>query len=212
MRNILFFFIIIISSIILTVLIISLIPRKLTKYNTEDCTTINLYAASYGHHLAFVLPANIIPEQELKKLNIPETAAWVEFAWGDSAYFMNPEFDLVQGIKALFTPTTSVMYVASYMQFPEKLNYWANLKLLQICEEDFTYLLNSVLAEFRTGNEGNFILIKNGLRPNSVYYSANTTYHLFYNSNNWVAEKLDNTGFPTPLWGGIAFFVMWHLR
>lgn len=71
-----------------------------------------------GWHSGIVVPRALVLGSELGELRGLPAGDWLEFGWGDRAYFTAPDPDLAMALAAGFASTASVMHVVGHAEPP----------------------------------------------------------------------------------------------
>lgn len=161
----------------------------------SEAGTHEVWVGVVSWHTAIVLPrvevaaSGLLPEAA----DFPD-AAFLEFGWGDRAYYTAEDKSLGLALEAAATPSPSVMHVAGLAQRPEA-HYAANkLRRLALTEAGFHRLLRAISSDFDRAGAPRAEAISQGLSPNSRFYEAEGSFHLFNTCNTWTARKLQAAG------------------
>jgi uncharacterized protein (TIGR02117 family) len=205
--------------LILVLLIIgSLISRKIVYFKQPDCS-IQICVDNIGIHSNILLPIVTNDFDWHRYLSIENIGIdrannykYLSFGWGDKDFYMSSpslsNLNLSITFKALFLPTSSVIYIQGYNFLPINME----VKCVKIGEIDYFKLTDFILSTFELSNNAEKIRIGNGHTENGGFYAANGSYSILRNCNSWVAEGLRKANINTPLWSGLSAPIMWHLK
>lgn len=132
---------------------------------------------------AALLAAGIIPEVA----DFP-SAPYLEFGWGDRAYYMSPDPTVWLTLQAAFAPTPAVLHVAP-LDHPLA-GRRVDVIALDLSERGFADLVKAVADTFESRSDGLVRPIASGLSPGAHFFAARGTFHLLNTCNTWVASML----------------------
>jgi uncharacterized protein (TIGR02117 family) len=195
-----------------------LTPRQIGIHPKKNCN-IQICVSNTGIHSNIILPLknNIFDWQDYLSINEIGTDTinnynFLSFGWGDRDFYLSTptlaDFKLDITFKALFLPTPSVVYVKGYQAIPNDLE----VKCVRITEFEYFQLTNYIQATFKDDAKGQIIRIADGHTDNAGFYSAVGNYSILRNCNSWTGEALRTANVNTPLWDGLSFAIMLHLR
>jgi uncharacterized protein (TIGR02117 family) len=199
--------------LVLIILIIAgfFIPRKWSRSLSCKTDSVEVIIHSNGYHTSFILPVKNSVYNWRKDLPINSNIQYLEFGWGNKQFYMALDYSVKTTIKALF-PSETVMHVVQLDKEPEKWFRGSKAKRLKICREDYAILVNYIRNSFEKDSQHKFIYLGEGLYGPSAFYQGKGNYHGLETCNTWVAKGLRLANINTPLWGGTAPAIMWHLR
>lgn len=153
-----------------------------------------IFLVNHGYHSGIVLSASDIDSSLLPEIVDFPAAHFVEFGWGDRAYYMLPDASVLAALRALFIPSNSVLHVVSFATEPEIFFDRAKVTKITISEGAFDSLLAYISGTFeRHANEKSTALAE-GLYGESKFYAARGDFHLFNTCNHWVQRGLRIVG------------------
>lgn len=199
------------SGVVLYLLVALLLSLWQTSPEPVACEArAPLYLTTNGLHLNFVIPTELMAAETLAALEVPGTAAYVSFGWGDRGFYLQtPRWqDLRPGVaaKALFWKSETAMHVDYYNH---KYRSW---KKLQLCPEQYRQIRKYVMASFQRKEDGRLGPIDfPGYNATDRFYEAKGIYTAFYTCNNWVNEGLKRAAVPTAVWSPFDRGVLHHL-
>lgn len=187
------------------------IPRKWT--DDKKCTADSSFfiiVGSNGYHTSFILPVKNDLHDWSKEFPVDNDIQYMEFGWGNQQFYMGRDFSLKATVKALF-PSQTVMHVVYLDKDPEQWFKKSKAKRIHVCKEDYLFIVKYIQGSFEQQNLKK-IYLGEGLYGPSSFYKGKGKYHTFETCNTWVAKGLRGADVKTPLWGGLAPAIMWHLR
>lgn len=146
---------------------------------------------SDGWHAAIVVPRAQLIETGL----VPETGdlpntRFVEFGWGDRAYYPAREKTLGIALTAALQPTPAVIHLAGFDRSPERVYSDADIVPIAMTRRRFRHLIMVVDGYFDREGRGRASPMGPGLYPSSKFYLARGGFHLFNNCNTWTTRIL----------------------
>ena len=125
--------------------------------------------------------------------DFPE-AAYLEFGWGDRIYYRAKDPGPAIALEAALTPTPAVMQVTGHTRPPLQLPDGDEVVSLALTQIGLRGLFEAIAGDF-TRPEGNRAApLSPGLYPNSRFYEAEGSFHLFNTCNTWTARMLQAGG------------------
>lgn len=119
---------------------------------------------------------------------------FIEFGWGDRAFYQADSFSLWLALKALFFPTGSVMHVAGLRHDPEHYFRHSDIERISLSKSQVVAMLDFINQSFIRDRQGDLDNLGRGLYAYSRFYSAIGSYHIFNNCNTWTMEALAEAG------------------
>ena len=153
-----------------------------------------VYLVNHGWHTGFVVPASEIqheiPELKLRFGNAP----YIEFGWGDNAFYQADEITSGVTLKAIFLPTDSVVHAVAVTRKADK--YFKHSEVEKFCLEDpeFKSLIKFISSSFYRDESGNILKLNHGIYGDSQFYKAKGNFHIFNTCNKWTAKGLESAG------------------
>lgn len=150
--------------------------------------TYRVYVADWGYHTSIIVEQP--PNWQLGPLG-DESAAYVEYAWGDRRFYMESKYRPDALFATLFLPTESVTYVESWRSDPVRI---ARPRALYGRDIDANQLLMLVEAL-----EGSMRRVVDDERPlpfaavsgySGRFYPAHGAYLWSHDCNRWTVERL----------------------
>ena len=152
------------------------------------------YVLSNGWHTAIIVPrADVVATGLLPEVSDFPRAAFLEFGWGDREYYPASETTLGMTLRAALIPTPSVMHVAGRSRLPEAGGGRAVVPV-KLTATGFRRMIGAISDGFERPAEGAAEPIGPGLYPESHFYEAEGSFHLFNTCNTWTARMLRTGG------------------
>ena len=150
---------------------------------------------SNGWHTAIVVSrrdvvaAGLLPEAD----DFPD-AAFLEFGWGDQVYYPAKKKTFGMALDATLTATPAVMHMAGLARSPEQTYASSEIVTVAMTESGLRHLVRAIAGEFNRPEGGRAYPVSSGLYPDSNFYSARGSFHLFNTCNTWTARMLRAAG------------------
>jgi uncharacterized protein (TIGR02117 family) len=172
---------------------------KTVASHTVEPNGIAIYVVDHGMHAGIVIDARAVAGDIAGLAFEEKDIRYIEFGWGDQAFYQAESFSLILAIKALLLPTDSVMHVAGLRYDPGI--YFRNSEVLhiRISPIQLNAMLSHINRSFVRDEQGQLIDFGRGLYGESRFYAANGDYHLFNNCNTWAMSVLIQAGMPKPM-------------
>lgn len=147
------------------------------------------HVISNGWHAAILLPRDEVSATGL----LPEAADFpraevLEFGWGDREYYPAGETTLGMTLRAALLPTPSVMHVAGRARVPEP-RQGREVVPVRLTGTGFREMVRAIADQFERP-DGAAKPVGPGLYPESNFYAADGSFHLFNTCNTWTARML----------------------
>ena len=156
----------------------------------------SVLVVNHGWHSAIVTKKADISERVLPEIgNFPE-AEFLEIGWGDRDYYQASDPGLGLAFKAAFWSSGSILHVAGFKGAAE--DYFPQAEIFEVflSEEAFQRLIEFIAGTFSRPDAAAPVETRPGLYPNSRFYPATGSFHLFRTCNTWVAQALRSAGLP----------------
>ena len=150
----------------------------------------SVYVADWGYHTSIILqqPSG----WKLGPDNLP-TAAYVEFAWGNRAYYMSAHPSAVAGLAALLIPSKSVTYVAAWATAADLLRAGAR----RVVVRRVTGATLQALAENLGATLDRRVEFSAVPGYAGRFYASGERYLWWYDCNRWTVDQLARSGLAT---------------
>ena len=145
-----------------------------------------------GHHTGIAMAVADWPNRERSVLTNFPRAGYLEFGWGDAAYYQAPDPTLGMSIAAVFWPTPTVMEVVPWQVVAANVEDSETVEL-HVTDAELRAIAKSIDDSFvqpisPTGNGYNVSAGR------ALFYNARGKFHLFRMCNRWTAERLQLAG------------------
>jgi len=136
---------------------------------------------------------------------------YLEVSWGDADYYPALEPTLGMRFKAALLPTRSVLHVGGFDGSVEEYFPASDIVEIELSPAGFERLCQFIAETYAlAGNSAD--MVQPGLYPNSRFYPARPTFHIFRTCNTWVAQALRAAGCPvTPFYAITAGNVIYQV-
>jgi uncharacterized protein (TIGR02117 family) len=163
---------------------------------TEDAAAgaeVEIFVISSGWHTGIaVARADLPPGRPAEATDFPATR-FMEFGWGDAAFYPADEVTVSMALRAALTPTPAVMHVAAFDVTPAEVFGEAAIPL-RLSAENFARLVDAIDDSFARDGTGRAQSSGPGLYAVSRFYPATGRFHLFNTCNTWAARVLKRAG------------------
>ncbi|MBM3518845.1 MAG: DUF2459 domain-containing protein, partial [Alphaproteobacteria bacterium] len=136
-----------------------------------------------------LVATGLVPEAE----DFPD-AAFLEFGWGDRVYYPAREKTLGMALDAALTGSPAILHMAGLAQPPDPTARDSEVVTVALTEGNFRRLVGAIAGEFERPEGGRAFATSRGLYPNSSFYDARGSFHLFNTCNTWTARMLRAAG------------------
>ena len=172
---------------------ILLLPLLTAAGETQSDVSANcraVYVADHGWHTGIAVRAVDFDPADKFLADKLQGAKWLEFGWGDAAFYQAEEPSFGLAFKALLTPTEAVMHVHGFDAPPSERFESSKLVRLWLSEAGYDQLLRRLRTDFTRDAAGRVIPIRSGLYWRSYFYRAEGSSSLVRTCNDWTAEVL----------------------
>ena len=174
---------------------------------------IVIFVTGHGWHTGIVVPADAIQLRFPALRSRLGDTPYMEFGWGDRAFYQAGEITAGLAVKAVLWPTESVMHVAAVPADVQA--YFPRSEIHPLCLPPSRYaaLLDFIAGSFRRDAKGALQPLAKGLYGRSHFFEATGSYTLFNTCNTWTAKGLKSAGFDiVTAFKATASSVMAYLR
>lgn len=161
------------------------------------------YVTSNDWHTRIVLPAAGLPPGLLPEAADFPGASWLAFGWGDHEYYPMPDPPRRLAIKAALLPSPAVLHIVP-MPAPPAAAPGFEVVALALTAVEHDQLARGIDATVRREGAGRAVATAPGLYPESRFYPATGSFHLFNTCNRWLAQRLRQAGLPVRSTGVIT--------
>ena len=154
-----------------------------------------IFITSNGWHTGVVLAVKDVPDGVLPEIADFPKARYLEFGWGDAAYYPNRDAGLAQGLSAIMTKSPAVMHVVGLWGPPARVFPDAEVVELVLTPDQFAALAAYLHDSFDRADGGRVAAPAPGLYAFSLFYPAVGDFHWGNTCNHWTANALAVAGF-----------------
>ena len=159
-----------------------------------SCPTV--YVINHGWHTGLVVSAvDFAPSAFFREKQVRDWR-WLKFGWGDAAFYQTPDAGLGLALRALLTPTDTVMHVIGFNSPPARAYPTRETLALKLSPAGYRAVLGYIKGSFALGEDGRPALSKDGKDGRSVFYKALGSYSILRTCNTWLAQALVTGGLP----------------
>lgn len=210
-----------ILSVLAVLVIAALTPRKWGSLPPQGDCTLKVYVSGDVMHTNLIVPVSSAGFDWHNYLDLDKVGnqpadnyRYLQFGWGDRIFYMETpswaEMNYSSALRALLLQNPSAMFVKGHPTVPRYPG--ETLKCLSLSQADYLALMKYIEASFQADPQGRKVRLGNGQDGESGFYAANGKYSMFKTCNSWTAEALRAANVNTPLWGGLAPAVLFHLQ
>lgn len=157
---------------------------------------VTIFVTSNGWHTGIAiargdLPAAAVPEAA----DFPD-ARYLEFGWGDAAYYPAKDPGPGMALAAALKPTPAFVHLVGLSAPPNRVFPKANIVTVRVARERFGALVRYLDAAFARNGAARAQPSAPGLYSFSKFYPATGEFDLFNTCNNWTARGLVAAGLP----------------
>jgi len=158
------------------------------------CATVHVI--NHGWHMGIAVPAADFGPKAFFREKTFGGWRWLEFGWGDAEFYQTPDAGLGLALRALLSPTDTVMHVVGYNNPPAKAYPPQETLALKLTPAGYRAVLAYIKDSFGRGEEKKPALSKDGNDGRSAFYKAVGSYSILRTCNTWLAEALVKGGLP----------------
>ncbi|MDG1261652.1 MAG: DUF2459 domain-containing protein [Flavobacteriales bacterium] len=193
---------------IVLAIILSNIPVNSIEITEDHVHTV--YLTTNGTHADVILPKELLTASLEFDLITEKSDEFYAFGWGDRDFFINTptwaELKLSTALKALFTPSETLMHVNRHDQ---KGSDWLEVKLT---EEQLTTLQDEIMSGFaiQKGNTKTYVE-GHSYFGHDEFYNGSGSYTCLFTCNTWLNSTMKSCGVKAAVWTPFDFGVLhWH--
>ncbi len=169
----------------------------------EDEPTGRLYVTSNDWHvLVAVARADVEPDLLPELADLPDPA-YVAIGWGDGDYYPERDPPISLAIRAALLPSSAVIHFIP-MADPPRTAAGLEVLAVEVSDAGLRAMLEAIDGAVSRDGAPRAGVVAPGLHPDSLFYPAEGSYHIFNTSNKWIARKLVAAGLPIRTWDVIT--------
>jgi len=210
------------TGMIVLLAIASFTPRKWGNLPPSGDCEFTLYVSGGVMHTDLFVPVQNSAFEWNQVLNLKELSQqpgtndrYLQFSWGDRIFFMEtPSWDQMNWGSALrslfYWNNSAAMLIKGHRtlpQYPDTEN-----RCIRLGREDYRAIMQFITNSLERNAQGQPHHLGYGQDRESSFYAATGRYSIVNTCNSWTAEALRSGNINTPLWGGIAPSILYHLR
>lgn len=153
-----------------------------------------VHLVNIGWHTGIAVRADAIDPVQIPEAGDLPGAAWIEFGWGDAAFYRDPDPAIATYFSALFVETPAVMHLAGLPAHPARYFPSADIVVVPLERDAFDRLIAYISASFARAQGERLPPTGQGLYPQSTFYDAIGTFTLSNTCNTWTARAFAAAG------------------
>jgi uncharacterized protein (TIGR02117 family) len=162
---------------------------------TPNAADHRLSVTSNDWHTRIVVAVADIADEMLPERADLAPAGWLAIGWGDHDYYPMRDPPRRLAVKAALLPSDSVLHLIPLAAPPRSFPGFEVLEI-EIGGPGMQRMLQAIDAEIDRRGEPRAPVAAPGLYPESLFYPATGTFHIFNTCNTWVARQLQLAGLP----------------
>lgn len=172
-----------------------------------------VHVIRHGWHVGIAVHRADVPPDVLPVIRDFPKADYVEFGWGDDAYYRSPHPTKGMMLKAALWPTPSVLHVAGLQGTPREVFPASDIVEVELSEQGWDRMAGFIDKTFARDADGRLQPLERGLYGDSRFYRALGKFYFPRMCNMWSASALRKAGCPiTPFYAVTAANLMWQTR
>lgn len=154
-----------------------------------------LYVTSNDWHTRIVVATADLGRELIPERADLAPADWLAIGWGDRQYYPMPDPPRSLALRAALLPSPAVVHLIPRRAPPRPT---AGFEVLEIAVTgpDLERMLVAIDGEIERSGAPRAPIAAPGLYPESLFYPAKGSFHLFNTCNSWVARQLQEAGLP----------------
>ena len=163
---------------------------------TIDSYKYTIYLVKQMWHTGIVFKLSEIDSSIWPEIKYFQEFKYIDVGWGDSAFYQDPDFNLVLAAEALFVPTPSTLRIEGL--FSSIYNYIKSSDKaieIKLTESQLNSLCKYIHDNYYRNKQHKLIVYGKEEGGKIIFYKANGKYDLFNTCNTWVAKGLRKAGF-----------------
>lgn len=183
------------GALVLTALALVLcvfVQRQPARADDVSGGTVPVTVVSNGWHTGLALPISIAGRLDVAE-DFPG-ARWIEFGFGDEAFYRDPDPGLATALRAALMDTPAVLHVFAMTKSPQQTFLKAELRTLSLTDRQARPLVDFIAASMARDGDGRPIDLGPGLYARSRFFRAIGGFTLTHTCNTWAARALAAAG------------------
>lgn len=153
-----------------------------------------VHLVNIGWHTGIAIRSADIDPDLIPEVGDLPGAAWIEFGWGDAAFYRDPDPAIASYLSAAFVETPAVMHLVGMPAPPSRYFPEAEIVDVPLDDDSFRKLLIHISASFARAQGERLPALGPGLYRQSWFYDALGTFTLSNTCNTWVAHAFAAAG------------------
>lgn len=158
--------------------------------------SVSVYVVSHGWHTGIILPTTALPDSFFSQLDEYSSSTYLEFGWGDLAFYQNPDPGYWITVKAAFWPTNSALHVVHIATTVEQYFPYSDLIKITLSRDDFQAIAGFIQNAFALDDSNQVVGLQQGIYGRSSFYLGREKYFFPRTCNVWTAQALKAGGLP----------------
>lgn len=190
MRSLVLVFVVIITNVACST------TTKVSYRSSGEGPFNDVYIVDHGLHSGIIINQDEIPHALLPEKDEFSNARYLEFGWGDKAFYIAEKPTLALALSALFSPTVSVLHILEIPLLVKEYYPENDIIKLQLSKTKFKNLLRYITDSIKRDEYGNSSPVAHMLHTSNHFYLAKGKYHAFNTCNTWIAKAIHAAGVP----------------
>ena len=162
---------------------------------TPNTADHRFWVTSNDWHTRIVVAVADIADGLLPERADLAPAGWLAIGWGDHEYYPMEDPPRRLAVKAALLPSDSVLHLIPMAARPRSFPGFEVLEIM-VGGPGLEVMLQAIDAEIDRGGAPRAPIAAPGLYPESLFYPATGTFHIFNTCNTWTARQLQEAGLP----------------
>lgn len=145
-------------------------------------------------HTGLIVPVNEISRSSITAMKFFEDVLFIDFGWGEEVVYQAPVETLSMDLKAIMTPSSSVMRLKGLNLDIKYLVGWCDYAVeFRLTEDEFRKICRFVDNSFSRDQDNSLIQTSVRSGGDIIYFKSVHTYCLFNTCNTWIADALSQS-------------------
>ncbi|GAA3537724.1 hypothetical protein GCM10022394_16670 [Zobellella aerophila] len=119
---------------------------------------------------------------------------YIEFGWGEKAFYQAQEITSGLTLRAAFWPTPSVVHAVAVPHDVDAYFSSSDIETLCLTDNELSSLIEFIAGSLEKNEYGKVLPLEKGIYGNSQFYQATGDYYLMNACNQWTAKGLKSIG------------------